>query len=80
MSSSPVFVAQFADGVVTRMTTWCASDNKLDVGRGLRLARHAYRARTKCEPCEVVEAYFETPDGTRLASYDAGALREACND
>ena len=71
---SPTFVARFADGETTRMTTH-TSLAKLDVGRGVRLARHAYRSRMKKEPPVIVEAHFES-DGTRLASYDAGALEE----
>ena len=40
-SASPTFVATFADGEVTQMTTYTALD-ELDVTRGVRLARAAY--------------------------------------
>jgi len=44
-SRSPVFVAHFADGETTRMTV-CTTLDKLDVGCGVRLSRHAYSSRT----------------------------------
>jgi hypothetical protein len=75
MASSPIFIARFADGEVTRMTTHTQLD-KLDVGRGARLARHAYRSRTGREPPAISEAFFEDTDGTRLATYDAEALKK----
>jgi hypothetical protein len=50
------------DGEVTRMTVYC-EPGKLDVGRGVRLARHAYRSRMKSEPPEIVAASFEHSDG-----------------
>ena len=40
------FMATFADGVVTRMTTHCPN-GRLDLGRGVRLARAAWGARKK---------------------------------
>jgi hypothetical protein len=43
-TSGPTFEARFADGTVTRMTTHCP-DGKLDLGRGVRLARIAYHSR-----------------------------------
>ena len=43
----PTFVAQFADGTVTRMSTYCASDTALDWARGERLARAAYETRCR---------------------------------
>ena len=39
--SSPTFVATFADGTITRMTTRCP-DGQLDLGLGARLSRAAY--------------------------------------
>jgi hypothetical protein len=39
------FVAQFEDGVVTRMTTFCANGD-YDLPRGIALARNAYDQRT----------------------------------
>lgn len=44
--SGPTFVATFIDGVITRMTTHCPN-GKLDLGRGVRLARAAYRVRKR---------------------------------
>jgi hypothetical protein len=67
---SPTFVATFADDVTTRMTTFCESDNKLDVARGVRLARHAYRQRTGQEPPALVRARFERGDRV-LQTYNA---------
>lgn len=74
MTNSPTFVGCFADGQITRMTTHTLPD-KLDVGRGVRLARHAYRSRMKRKPPPIVEAYFEC-ESTRLATYDAEALKK----
>jgi hypothetical protein len=72
--SSPVFVARFADGELVRMTVYHETvDRKLDIGRGVILARHAYRSRMKKEPPAIIEASFER-DGETLASYDADAL------
>jgi hypothetical protein len=42
----PTFHAVWPDGTVTRMTTHC-DDQKLDVGRGVRLSWAAYQSRTK---------------------------------
>jgi hypothetical protein len=76
MPESPTFVAHFADGEVTRMTTFTLRD-PLDVGRGVRLARHAYRARKNLKPAAetpaIVEARFEQDGGT-LATYGAVTL------
>jgi hypothetical protein len=73
-NGSPVFVARFADGEATRLTTH-TSFAKLDVVRGVRLARHAYRSRTGHEPPAIVEARFERADtGECLATYDAKTL------
>jgi hypothetical protein len=71
---SPAFVAKFADGEVTRMTTYCRPD-KPDVGRGVRLSKWAYQSRTKREPPTIVEASFEL-NGKTLATYDAAALEK----
>lgn len=72
----PTFVATFADGQVTRMSTY-TSLAKLDVDRALRLSRHAYASRhhfpiwedaeAGCPP--ISEGYFEQ-DGEILAMYD----------
>ena len=66
--SGPTFVARFADGQTTRMSTHTTLD-KLDVKRGVRLSRHAYSSRTKKEPPAILEAHFESADGEILAEY-----------
>jgi hypothetical protein len=67
MSTSPTFVATFADGEVTRMTvfTSCA---KLDMARAVRLARAAYESRMKQAAPPIIEAHYER-DGEVLESY-----------
>lgn len=74
MTSSPTFVAHFADGEVTRMSTHCLPNN-LDFTRGVRLARHAYRSRTGREPPAISNASFvEATTGKVLQKYDAELL------
>jgi hypothetical protein len=73
---SPTFVAQFSDGVVTKMTCHCAQGN-LDVRRGIVISRIAYESRTKGkEPPPIVEARFQTPDGKILCEYDNKAIAD----
>ena len=77
----PTFVAEFADGAVTRMSTFTSLAN-LDVARGLRLSQAAYEARARrrfggsLRPVlpPIVRARFER-DGKTLASYD----KQACS-
>lgn len=67
--SGPTFVATFSDGVVTRMTTHC-QDGRLDLGRGIRLSRAAYKSRKKQSPPALIAGHFETPpdgDGSAAA-------------
>ena len=71
-SHSPTFVAHFADGEVTRMTTRC-DPKKLDQQRGVRLARHAHHSRCKKEPPAIVKASFQC-NGETLAEYTAEQL------
>jgi len=77
----PTFVAEFADGEVTRMSTYTSLEN-LDVDRGMRLSHAAYESRWRrvasgrpadivCHVPQVVSAHFEQ-DGAILASYEAG--------
>ena len=40
MTASPTCVVCFADGEITRMSTWSAT-GKPDVSRGIKLAQHA---------------------------------------
>jgi hypothetical protein len=59
-TTSPTFVATFADGTVTRMTTNC-SDSRLDLGRGVRLSQAAYQSRRKQQAPVMTAGHFETP-------------------
>ena len=74
MTGSPTFVAIFADGEVTRMTTYCKTG--LDMPRGILLARHAYRQRTGREPVALIKAHFER-EGALLQAYSAIDIDEA---
>ena len=75
----PTFVAEFADGAITRMSTFTSLAN-LDVDRGVRLSQAAYEARARRRfgrslrpvPPPIVRARFEQ-DGKTLASYDEQA-------
>jgi hypothetical protein len=69
---SPIFVCTFADGEVTRMTTF-QSGETLNLGRGVRLACAAYESRTKKAPPPIVEAHYER-DGEVLESYEREQL------
>lgn len=71
----PTFVAEFADGVVTRMSTFTSLE-KLDVQRGLYLSRAAYESRTKKFPCPIANARFEQ-DGKVLATFVCPELKKA---
>jgi hypothetical protein len=74
MAKSPTFVARFADGKTTRMTTFCAG-GRLDLKRGVRLSCHAYRSHMKKEPPALESACFEH-NGVTLASYTAEQIAE----
>jgi hypothetical protein len=78
-NGSPVFVAVFTDGQTTRMTTHTTSLAKLDIGRGVRLSRHAYRSRMRQEPPAIMSAHFESTEGKVLEKYDAKSLTEDVN-
>ena len=69
---SPTFVAAFADGEITRMTTF-QSGKTLNLGRGVRLARAAHESRTKQMPPPIIEAHYER-DGAVLESYEREQL------
>jgi hypothetical protein len=56
--AGPTFVARFADGQETKMSIYSPL-GEFDIGRGVRLAQHAYRSRTKAEPPPLLEARFE---------------------
>jgi len=51
------------------------SGKKLDLARGVRLARAAYESRVKTPPPLIVEAHYER-NGNVLERYDAEALRK----
>ena len=74
MSTSPIFVATFADKVCTRMSINCPND--LDLGRGKRLARYAYESRTSKPAPSFTKAHFEDPNGQMLMSYSAIELND----
>jgi hypothetical protein len=90
--SSPkwTFVALFADGVVTRMTTFCA-DGEFDLERGIALARAAYDSKTGNDRLELAVADRKRPpisaakfiepgyNDTVLKEYDSKELLEASN-
>jgi hypothetical protein len=77
VTNSPTFVATFADGEVTRMTTWHAPAGKtFDLTRGVKLARHAYRSRTGKEPPVISTAHFEDANGVVLERYDTKQIAE----
>ena len=64
--TSPVFVATFADGELTRMTTHHEPDRKsFDLARGIRLARAAYESRTGRTAPAITKAHFKR-DGVTL--------------
>jgi hypothetical protein len=63
----PTFVACFADGQVTRMSTY-TSLTSLDRARGERLSLAAYESRMKQAPPTIMEAHFEQ-DGVVLERY-----------
>jgi hypothetical protein len=42
----PTFVAQWSDGIVTRMSIY-THDEKPDIGRAVRVSKAAYDSRTK---------------------------------
>jgi len=63
----PVFEARFNDNQVTRMTVH-QSRERLDLGRGARLAQAAYESRTRKDAPPIVEAHYER-EGEVLESY-----------
>jgi hypothetical protein len=75
MTDSPIFVAHFVDGQITRMSVYC-EPGKLDVDRGVRLAQWAYCSRMKSEPPAIIAANFEHNDG-RSEPIEAEALKTA---
>jgi hypothetical protein len=73
--TSPTFVAQFADGVTTRMTCHCTPDH-LDLARGVKLSRAAYESRIRKSPPAIAEARFVKPfSDETIKSYGRTELR-----
>src|SRR5262249_47315237 len=70
----PTFVAKFADGTITRMSTFTSLE-KLDWDRGERLSLAAYQSRFRtCEaPPAIISARFEQ-DGKVLAQRNGGGV------
>jgi hypothetical protein len=78
-TSSPTFIARFADGEVVSMTIYHDDERKtLDLKRGVRLARWAYLSRKKQEPPVIENASFVRfeREGPPLAVYTAEQLAE----
>jgi hypothetical protein len=75
MSTSPIFVATFADKVCTRMSIYCTPDN-LDLERGKTLARYAYESRAGKPAPSFTKAHFEDIKGKVLMSYSAIELND----
>jgi hypothetical protein len=75
MSTSPIFVATFADKVCTRMSIYCTPGD-LDLERGNRLARYAYESRTGKPAAWFTKAHFEDTNGQVLMSYSAIELND----
>jgi hypothetical protein len=75
MSTSPIFVATFADKVCTRMSIYCTSDD-LDLERGKTLARYAYESRAGKPAPLFTKAHFEDTNGQVLMSYSAIELND----
>ena len=76
-----VFVAEFADGQTTRMSTFMPR-GKLDLGRGIRVARHAHNQRTGKSAGRIVAAHYEDNSqdgqpGAVLRTYSAAELDAA---
>jgi len=79
MSTSPIFVATFADKVCTRMSINCTPD-ELDVERGKTLARYAYESRTGKPVPAFTKAHFEDTNGKVLMSYSAIELNDDADE
>jgi hypothetical protein len=73
MSRSPTFQCTFVDNVTTRMTVFC-KDGKLDLARGITLARAAYESRAGKSPPAFEAAHFENDEGVVLQTYTAAEL------
>ena len=79
MSTSPIFVATFADKVCTRMSIYCTPGD-LDLERGKTLARYAYESRTGKPAASFTKAHFEDTNGKVLMSYSAIELNDDADE
>ena len=79
MSTSPIFVATFADGVCTRMSIYCTPGD-LDLERGKRLARYAYESRTSKPAASFTKAHFEDTNGQVLMAYSAIVVNDDADE
>jgi len=79
MSTSPIFVATFADKVCTRMSIYCTPDD-LDLERGKTLARYAYESRAGKPAPSFTKAHFEDTNGKVLMSYSAIELNDDADE
>jgi hypothetical protein len=76
----PIFVATFGDGEITRMTVYQCRGDELDVGRGVRLARHAYNSSKRNSrkhtgtPPPIKAAHYENGENAVLRTYTAEEL------
>ena len=75
MSTSPIFVATFADEVCTRMSIYCTPGD-LDLERGKTLAKYAYESRAGKPAPSFTKAHFEDTNGKVLMSYSAIKLND----
>jgi hypothetical protein len=74
-NNRPTFVATFDDGEITRMTVYQCRVDALDVGRGVRLARHAYNSRKRTQaPPTLKTAHYENGEHAVLRTYTAEQL------
>jgi transcriptional regulator with XRE-family HTH domain len=70
----PTCVAEFADGTITRMSTFTSLE-KLDWDRGVRLSQAAYQSRHPgaLVPPAIISVHFEQ-DGKVLAQCNGGSV------
>jgi hypothetical protein len=78
MSTSPIFVATFADNVCTRMSIYCP--DVLDLERGKTLAKYAYESRAGKPAPAFTKAHFEDIKGKLLQSYSAIELNDDADE
>jgi hypothetical protein len=72
--TEPIFIAEFANGHQTCTAVFCSPD-KLDLARGVFLAKRAFeRLMGAPPPFPIVRARFEL-NGEVLATYDRTALK-----